>query len=73
MRTNDLRQLEMLDELKKRCPRGYFGQLYELVKPTHQRYELAIKVGLSQCLKYLVVDSPATSKYCSDFLKEKGI
>lgn len=73
MRTNDLRQLEMLDELKKRCPRGYFGQLYELVKPTHQRYELAIKVGLSQCLKYLVVDSPVTSKYCSDFLKEKGI
>ena len=32
-----------------------------------------MKVALGKCLKYLVVDTAATSRYLIDFLKEKGL
>ena len=60
----------MLKELKTRC-RGYHGQFYELVKPINARYDIAVKVALSKCLKYLVVDSVESSKIVNEFLKEK--
>lgn len=72
IRTQDAKLIQILDELKKRC-RGYLGQFYELVKPINRRYDLAVKVALGKCLKYLVVDTAATSRYLIDFLKEKGL
>ena len=61
-----------LDELKKRC-RGYLGQLFELLKPMNKKYELAIKVAMAKQLKLLVVDTAESSKYVTEFLKEKGL
>lgn len=72
IRSQDAKLIQILDELKKRC-RGYLGQFYELVKPINKKYDLAVKVSLVKCLKYLVVDTAATSRYLIDFLKEKGL
>lgn len=33
------------------------GQLFELIKPINKKYELAVKVSLTKCLKYMVVDN----------------
>ena len=52
MKTN-----QTLEELKKRC-KGYLGQLYELIKPINQQFDISVKVALSKCLKFLVVDNP---------------
>lgn len=43
------------------------------MKPINKKYDLAVKVALAKCLKYLVVDTEATSHYLIDFLKEKGL
>lgn len=32
-----------------------------------------MKVALSKCLKFLVVDTAATAEQCTDYLKEKGL
>ena len=64
--------MQVLDELKKRC-RGYLGQFYELIKPINRKYDVAVKVSLTKCLKFLVVDTVQTSKYVTEFLKEKGL
>ena len=64
--------IKVLKELKSRC-RGYYGQFYELVKPIDAKYDIAVKVALSRCLKFLVVDSIESSKIVNEFLKEKQI
>ena len=64
--------IKVLKELKSRC-RGYYGQFYELVKPINAKYDIAVKVALSRCLKFLVVDSIESSKIVNEFLKEKQI
>lgn len=64
--------MHVLDELKKRC-KGYLGQLYELLKPINKKYDIAVKVCLTKCLKFLVVDTVQSSRYVTDFLKEKGL
>jgi len=61
-----------LEELKKRC-KGYLGQLYELIKPINSQFDIAVKVSLSKCLRFLVVDSASSAEYCTEFLKEKGL
>ena len=73
MRSQDVKLMEILDELKRRHPQGYLGQLYELVKPVNSKYELAIKVGMRKCLRYLVVDTVQNCKYVTEFLKDKEI
>jgi len=72
LRSQDARLQQILDELKKRC-KGYLGQLYELIKPINKKYDIAVKVSLSKQLRYLVVDTVQSSRYCTEFLKEKGI
>jgi chromosome segregation ATPase len=47
------------------------GQLYELIHPIQPKYDLAVKVALARCLKYLVVDSEQSANICREFLKEK--
>jgi len=47
--------------------------LYELIKPTNKKYETAVKVSLTKCLRYLVVDNAQTSQYVTEFLKDKGL
>ena len=44
-----------------------------MIKSINVKYDIPIKVALSKCLKYLVVDTPETSVYCTEFLKEKGL
>jgi chromosome segregation ATPase len=44
-----------------------------LIKPINKKYETAIKVSLTKCLRFLVVDTAQTSKYVTEFLKEKGL
>ena len=34
---------------------------------------MAVKVSLTKCLRFLVVDTVATSKYVTEFLKDKGL
>lgn len=72
MRSQDAKLIQILDELKKR-QRGYLGQFYELIKPINKKYETAVKVSLKKCLRFLVVDTAETSKYVTEFLKEKGL
>ena len=72
VKTSDARMLKILKELKTRC-RGYYGQFYELVRPINKKYDIAVKVALSKCLKFLVVDSMESSKIVNEFLKEKQI
>lgn len=72
VRSQDTKVNQALEELRGRC-KGYYGQLYELVKSINAQYDVAVKVALSKCLKYLVVDSPQTAQYCTDFLREKGL
>lgn len=72
IRSQDQKVSQILDELKKRC-RGYLGQLFELLKPMNKKYELAIKVAMAKQLKLLVVDTAESSKYVTEFLKEKGL
>lgn len=72
IRTQDAKLMHILDELKKRC-KGYLGQLYELMKPINKKYDVAVKVCLTKCLKFLVVDTVQSSRYVTDFLKEKGL
>ena len=72
MKTSDAKMLKILKELKTRC-RGYYGQFYELVRPINKKYDIAVKVALSKCLKFLVVDSMESSKIVNEFLKEKQI
>jgi chromosome segregation ATPase len=49
------------------------GQLYELIHPIQPKYDLAVKVALARCLKYLVVDSEESANICREFLKEKQL
>lgn len=72
VKSSDARIAKLLKELKSRC-RGYFGQLYELVKPINNKYDIAVKVALSKCLKFLVVDNSDSAQMVNDFLKEKQI
>ena len=72
IRTQDAKLHQMLQELKRRC-KGYHGQLFELIKPINQKYDTAVRVALRKHLRYLVVDTVETSKYCTEFLKEKGL
>jgi len=39
----------------------------------NKKYETAVKVSLKKCLRFLVVDTVASSKYVTEFLKEKQI
>lgn len=72
IRSQDTQTSQALEELKKRC-KGYLGQLFELIKSINVKYDIAVKVALSKCLKFLVVDTPQTAEYCTEFLKEKGM
>ncbi|CDW87992.1 structural maintenance of chromosomes 1 [Stylonychia lemnae] len=72
LKSQDVKLSQILEELKKRC-KGYLGQLYELIKPINAQYDIAVKVALSKCLRFLVVDTPQTAEYCTEFLKEKGL
>lgn len=72
VRSEDARLNEMLDELKRKC-KGYLGQMYELIKPIHKKYDVAVKVGMTKSLRYLVVDTVQSSLYVTEFLKEKGM
>ena len=72
IRSQDTKVNQALDELKKRC-KGYQGQLFELIKSINVKYDIAVKVALSKCLKFLVVDTPQTAEYCTEYLKEKGL
>lgn len=44
-----------------------------MIKSINIKFDIAIKVALSKCLKFLVVDTPETAVYCTEFLKEKGL
>ena len=72
VRSQDAKLMQILEELKKRC-KGYLGQFYELMKPINKKYDVAVKVSLTKCLKFLVVDTVQNSRYVTDFLKEKGL
>ena len=72
IRSQDAKLVQILDELKKR-QRGYLGQLYELIKPINKKYETSVKTSLNKQLRYLVVDTPNTASYVTEFLKEKGL
>lgn len=72
IRSQDAKTKQTLDELAKRC-KGYLGQLYELIKPINSEFDIPVKVALNKCLKFLVVDSPSTAEFCTEFLKEKGL
>lgn len=72
IRSQDTKVNQALEELKKRN-RGYLGQLYELVKSINAQYDISVKVALKKCLKFLVVDTPQTAEYCTEFLREKGL
>ena len=72
VRSEDARLQEILQELKRKC-KGYYGQVYELVKPIHKKYDVSVKIGLCKTLRYLVVDTVSSSQYCTEFLKEKGL
>jgi chromosome segregation ATPase len=37
------------------------------------RYDIAVKVALTKCLRYLVVDTVHSSRYVTEYLKDKGI
>lgn len=63
---------QALKELKSRC-RGYLGQFFELVKPINNNYDIAVKVSLQKCLKFLVVDTEEAAANCNEFLKEKKL
>lgn len=72
VKSQDARLSTVLKELKGRC-KGYLGQFYELIKPINSKYDIAVKVALKKCLKYLVVDSEEAAGICNEFLKEKNI
>lgn len=60
VKTLDAKMIKLLKELKSRC-RGYLGQFFELVKPINKKYDISVKVALSKCLKFLVVDTPQSA------------
>jgi chromosome segregation ATPase len=72
LKAQDAKLATNLEELKRRC-RGFLGQFFELVNPISKKYELASKVSLLPCLRYLVVETAADAKYTTEFLKEKGL
>jgi len=72
VKSEDAQLQQILKELRSRC-RGYFGQFYELIKPINSKYDIAVKVSLKKCLRYLVVDTPESASICNEFLKEKQI
>ena len=72
MKSNDARTAKILKELKSRC-RGYYGQLFELIKPINPKYDIAVKVALSKCLKFLVVNTAESAQMVNEFLAEKQI
>ena len=72
VKSSDARIAKLLRELKGRC-RGYYGQLFELVKPINAQYDTAVKVALSKCLRFLVVNNAESAQMVNDFLREKQI
>lgn len=72
VKSNDAKLIQTLKELKQRC-RGYKGLFYELVKPINPQYDIAVKVSLQKCLKFLVVNSAKDAQTVSDFLTEKQL
>lgn len=72
IRSQDAKFSLLMEELKKR-QRGFLGQFFELIKPINPKYDLAVKVSLTKCLRFLVVDTAQTAKYVTEFLKEKGL
>lgn len=70
VKSQDARLATVLKELKGRC-KGYLGQFYELIKPINSKYDIAVKVALKKCLRYLVVDSEEAAGICNEFLKRK--
>ncbi len=47
--------------------------MYELIKPINSKYDIPVKVALSKSLKFMIVDTPQSAEYCTEFLKEKGL
>ena len=43
------------------------------MKPINPKYDIAVKVALSKCLKLLVVDTAASAQIVNEFLREKQI
>ena len=72
VKASDAHTFRLLKELKSRC-RGYYGQFFELIKPINDKYELAVKVALAKCLKFLVVDTAESAQMVNDFLSEKNL
>jgi len=72
LRKEDLEMKKVSEELMKRC-KSYRGQFYELVKPIQSKYDMAVKVSLAKCLRFLVVDDSQGAQYVHEFLKEKSL
>ena len=43
------------------------------MKPINPQYDIAVKVALSKCLRYLVVDNGESAKIVNEFLLEKQV
>ena len=43
------------------------------MKPINAKYDIAVKVALSKCLRYLVVDSGESARLVNEFLLEKQV
>ncbi|XP_065826472.1 structural maintenance of chromosomes protein 1A-like [Oscarella lobularis] len=66
------RRLETVEKLKGLCP-GVYGRMYELCKPRHERYKLALTKALISYMDAIVVDTDETAKTCVRHLKEQQL
>ena len=48
-----------------------YGRMYELCKPRHERYKLALTKALISYMDAIVVDTDETAKTCVRHLKEQ--
>ncbi|TPX51585.1 hypothetical protein SeMB42_g00124 [Synchytrium endobioticum] len=61
---------ECLETLKKTFP-GVHGRLYDLSKPTQNKYNLAVAIVMGKNMDAVVVDDQRTALECIQYLKEQ--
>ncbi|KJE94176.1 hypothetical protein CAOG_004858 [Capsaspora owczarzaki ATCC 30864] len=68
----DRKMNQALEDMKRHFP-GVIGRVFDLSKPTHRRYNIAVTVILGRNMDSIVVDTTKTALECIKYMKEQHI
>ncbi|KAL6059837.1 Structural maintenance of chromosomes protein 1B [Balamuthia mandrillaris] len=66
------RFIAALKDLQKQIP-GVYGRIIDLVKPSHEKYNIPMTVALGRNMDAVVVETEDTAKECIQYLREQRV